>query len=151
MRAQEFYSNSFQVQGSYYLEYNDSIHIEVTVSQDSIVIDTIALAIQYSTMQSTVSGRERITLAPGTYSLQVNFTRYDAGILEEDPGWIPMTISQPLVAGFIEEIVDWSTFQFTINIGSVLFLLGGLCIGSSTKREPKKDETDWKTTTEYEY
>ena len=151
MRDQEFYSNSFEVYGSYYLEYNDSIHIEVTVSQDSIVIDTIDLAIYYSSMQSVVSSQESITLAPGSYNLQVNFTRYDAGILEEDPGSLQMFVSQPLVAGFTEEIVDWSTFQFVINIGCVVFLFGGLGIGSSTKREPKKDETDWKTTSEYEY
>ena len=86
----------------------------------AFLVDTVELDIQYSSIQSTVTDRETITLDPGTYDIQVNFT-------------------------------DWSSFQFAINISCILIILGGLCVGSSTKREPKKDETDWKTTSEYEY
>ena len=151
LRDQEFYSHSLEVYGSYYLELNDSIYIDVFVSQSGILIDTLSLDIDYSSIQNTVTGRETITLDPGAYDVQVNFTRYDGGLLEEDPGYIQITFSQPLIEGFTEEIVDWSSFQFAINISCILIILGGLCIGSSTKREPKKDESDWKTTSEYEY
>lgn len=150
-RDQEFYSHSFQVYSSYYLELNDSIYIDVFVSQDGILIDTLALDIEYSSIQDPVTGRVTIALNPGTYDVQVNFTRYYGGLLEEDPGHVQITISQPLIEGFTEEIVDWSSFQFAINISCIMIILGGLCIGSSTKRERKKDETDWKTTSEYEY
>jgi len=153
MRDQLFYSTSLQIQGNFYLEYNDSIHFEITVSQDDIVIDTMNLDFLFSSMHSTVTIQESITVDPGTYDLQVNFTRYEAGILDEEEIWLQLTVSQPLIAGFIEEIVDWSSFQFAINISCILFLLGGIGIGSSAKRGPRKmkDETDWKTTTEYEY
>ncbi len=151
IRDQEFYTNSLEVYGSYYLEVNDSIHINITVTQDSTYVDTLILDVQYSPLHQTVSGEARIPLDPGYYSLQITFTRYDAGILEEDPGYLQVALDQPLVPGFTAEVVDWSTYQFAMNILSIVFILGGLCIGSPTKRAPRKDESDWKTTSEYEY
>ena len=151
IRDQEFYTRTLEVYGSYSLGVNDSVHIDITVTQDSTYIDTLSLDVQYSSLHPTVSGEASIPLDPGYYSLQINFTRYDAGILEEDPGHLQVSLDQPLVEGFTAEIVDWSTYQFATNILCFVFILGGLCIGSPTKRKPREDETDWKTTSNYEY
>jgi len=70
-----------------------------------------------------------------------------------------LTLSQPLISGFINEVVDWSSYQFILNImmlflmlGGMLFLmLGGICLDFPTKKPAKVDETDWKTMSDYDY
>jgi len=151
IRDQEFYTNSLEVYGSYYLEVNDSIQIDITINQDGTYVDTLSLDVQYSSLHPTVWGEASIPLDPGYYSLQIDFEIYDNGILEENPGYLQISLDQPLVVGFTREVVDWTTYQFATNIMCLVFFLGGLCIGSPTKREPRKDESDWKTISEYEY
>ncbi|TFH10602.1 MAG: hypothetical protein E4H14_02235 [Candidatus Thorarchaeota archaeon] len=151
LREQEMYSEAFQIWGSYQLEYNDSMYVEVFVSQNGSLIDSLTLDIQYSLTSYVSSGQDSITLEPGSYNIQVNFTKFEAGVPEEDQGALQLTISQPLVAGMTKELADWGAAQFTLNMFSILMILGGLAIGSSTKKPPKEDETDWKTSTEYEY
>ncbi|MGY5859526.1 MAG: hypothetical protein RTU63_09155 [Candidatus Thorarchaeota archaeon] len=152
LRDQFMYSESFMVSGSYQsLQFNDSIYIDAYILQDDSVIETLSFDVQYSVMDYTSSGEGSIALAPGQYTIQVNFTRYQAGVLQEEPGSLQLTISQPLVEGFNTEILNWSSLQFAINVSIILVLLAGICIGSPTKKPPKEDETDWKTTTEYEY
>jgi len=151
IRNQEFYTKSLEVYGSFSLEFNDSIHIDVAIFQNTTYIDTLSLDVYYSSLHPIVWGEAVIPLDPGYYSLQIDFTIFDSGVLQEDSEYLQFSLDQPLVDGFTAEVVDWSTYQFAMNIMSVLFLLGGLCIGSPTKREPRKDESDWKSTSEYEY
>ena len=151
LRDQFMYADTFQVSGNFQLEFNDSIYFDVYVYQDSSLIDTLSFDVQYSPIQYTQTGQDSITLAPGQFTIQVNFTFYDAGVPAEEQFSREVTLSQPLIPGFNAEIVNWSSLQFGINISMVAILLAGIGIGSSTKKPPKKDETDWKTTTEYEY
>ena len=151
LREEFMYSETFQVSGSYQLDFNNSMYFDVYVFQDDSLIDTLSFDVQYSSIQTTQSGQDSISLEPGQYTIQVNFTFYDGGVLEEELGARQVTISQPLIAGFNAEVVDWSSFQFGINISIIVILIAGIGIGSSTKKPPKEDETDWKTSTEYEY
>ena len=50
IRDQEFYTNSLEVYGSYSLGVNDSVHIDITVTQDSAYVDTLSLVVQYSSL-----------------------------------------------------------------------------------------------------
>lgn len=151
LRDQFMYAETFQVSGSYQLDSFDELYFDIYVYQNDTLIDTLSFEVLYSSIQPTQSGQDSISLEPGQYTIQVDFIFYDDGVLDEEPGARQVTISQPLIAGFNSEILDWSTYQFGINISIILFLLAGIGIGSSTKKPPKKDETDWKTTTEYEY
>ncbi|TFG31343.1 hypothetical protein EU528_06535 [Candidatus Thorarchaeota archaeon] len=151
IRDQEFYTSNLEASATYFLEYNESVHVELSVYQNESLVDILSFDILYSSIDYMSSNEGDIALSPGTYDLQLNYTVYHHGIVEGDPSGLQITISQPLVAGFTEEIVDWSSFQFGINIACILFILGGLCIGSPAKKPKKEDETDWKTTSSYEY
>ena len=151
LREQYMYSGSLDASASIGLELNESTHVEIAVYQNSSLVDTLSFDIQYDIASFVSSNRDTITLEPGTYNLQLNYTVFFEGTPIDDPAYIHLTISQPLIAGFTAEIVDWSTYQFALNIGCIFFIIGGFGIGSSTKKPPKVDETDWKTTTEYEY
>ena len=148
---ESWYTKNLEVYAGDQIDENESMLVDVAVYQNDSLVDTLHLSFQYSSTDYTTSDEETIALEPGEYHLQMNFTYNYHGIEDEGQQSIQLTISQPLTEGFTSEIVDWTTYQFIINITCIVMLIGGLCIGSSTKKPKKKDDTDWKSTTEYEY
>ncbi|MGY5880623.1 MAG: hypothetical protein RTV31_10250 [Candidatus Thorarchaeota archaeon] len=148
---QSWYTNNLDVYVGDQIDDNESIYVDVAVYQNDSLVDTLHLYFQYSSTDYEASDEVIIALAPGEYQLQMNFTYNYHGIEDEGLQSIQLTISQPLIEGFIDEIVDWGTYQFLINITCILMILGGLGIGSSMKKPKKEEDTDWKTTTEYTY
>ncbi len=151
LREQDMYSGYLKVYVSKFISVNHSVHVEVFVFQNDSLIDTASLDIIYTPVDYLPSAQCNIGLEPGTYNVQVNSTIYFEGNPLEEICSVDLTLSQPLVTGFINEIVDWSSYQFVLNIAMVLLLLGGLCLDFPGKKTPKVDETDWRTTTDYEY
>ena len=148
---ESWYSNNLEVYAGDQIDDNESVFVDVAVYQNDSLIDTLHLYFQYSSTDYTASDEVTIALEPGDYHLQMNFTYNYHGFEDEGQQSVQLTISQPLIEGFIDEIVDWATYQFLINITCVILILGGLGIGSSTKKPKKEDDTDWKSTTEYKY
>ena len=162
LREQFMYSEVLDVYVSEYLLYDESIHVEVSVFQNDSMIDNATLDLQYTGdapiadpfepfPRFWVSAQSDITLEPGTYDVQVNFTVYLDGVPVEEMRAIDRTLSQPLIPGFTAEVVDWSSYQFVLNISVVFLMLGGLCLDFPGKKTPKVDETDWKTMSDYDY
>lgn len=160
LKDSSFYAHSLEAEGTYYLSVNESIYIELTISQQGVIVETFTHSIQYSSVQSPVISTDTTSLLPGVYDIQVDFTRYEGGLPVE--GWsstLFMTFSQPLTEGYIEELVNWTSFQFTINIFCIAIFLGGLCSGTSLKgdhsreprwREPRRKEPE-RETSEYDW
>jgi len=148
---ESWYTKNLEVYAGDQIDENESMIVDVAVYQNDSLVDTLYLYFQYSSTDYMASDEKTITLEPGEYHLQMNFTYNYHGIEDEGQHSIQLTISQPLTEGFTNEIVDWATYQFIINITCVLMILGGLAIGSSMKKPKKEDDTDWKSTTEYEY
>ncbi len=162
LREQFVYSEVLEVSVREYLLYGESILVEVSVFQNDSPIDNASLALQYTGVEPTYDPLEpyprfwvaeqcNIVLEPGTYAVQMNFTLYLDGVPVEETWGIDLTLSQPLIPGFINEIVDWSSYQFVLNITLVFLMLGGICLDFPGKKTPKVDETDWRSTTDYEY
>jgi len=148
---ESWYTKNLEVYASDQIDENESMLVDVAVYQNESLVDTLHLYFQYSSIDYIDSDEKIITLEPGEYHLQMNFTYNYHGIEDEGQQSIQLTISQPLTEGFTKEIVDWATYQFIINITCILMIFCGLIIGSSTKKPKKEDDTDWKSTTEYEY
>ena len=151
LREQDMYSGYLKVYVSKVLTVNHSVHVEVFVFQNDSLIDTASLDIIYTPVDYLPSAQCNIALELGTYNVQVNSTIYFEGNPLEEICSVDLTLSQPLIPGFINEIVDSSTYQFFLNIILVFFMLGGLYFDFPGKKTPKVDETDWRTTTDYEY
>jgi hypothetical protein len=147
----ELYTETLDVYVAAWIDSDESVSVNVSIYQDETLVDTIPLYVEYSSATIPVTDEEIIALPPGNYQIQLNFTYDYQGIGDIPDLGISFAISQPLVAGMTQEIVDWSTYQFLLNIMAVGILLAGVCIGSSTKRVQKVEETDWKTTTEISY
>ncbi|MFW9844736.1 MAG: hypothetical protein ACFFEV_09180 [Candidatus Thorarchaeota archaeon] len=147
----DLYTESLEVSAAEMIDFNESIYVDVAIYQNESLVDIIQLYFEYSSTEYVAGDEDTIQLSPGTYLIQMNFTYNYQGIEDEGETSISFAISQPLVEGFTQELVDWSTYQFIINISCIGIFLAGICIGSPTKKPPKVDETDWKTTTEYDY
>ena len=155
LRDNEFYSHSLKVEGNYHLEFNESIHIDVSISLNGDLLETLHYNLQYTPGQNTITTDDTLPLNPGIYNVQVDFTRYLGGGIDENQWDVSMAFSQPLVDGYIEELVDWSSYQFITNITCIGIFLAGLCIGSSQERGPRREEPEsereWKPSSKYEY
>ncbi len=159
IREQYMYSVYLRVSVSDYLYFDESGHVEIFVFQNDTLVDAASLDFQFIGEEPSdpyesymASAQCDIVLEPGAYNVQVNFTKYLEGTLIDGViDFIDLTLSQPLVAGFINEVVDWSTYRFILNVSSGLLLLVGICLDSPTKKPPKEDETDWRSMSQYEY
>ncbi len=162
LREQFMYSENLEVTASTGLLYDESAHVDVAVFQNDSLIDMASFDFQYTGAEPIydpfepnprfwVFGQCDIVLEPGTYNVQVNFTIYFEGNPVEEVGAIALTLSQPLVSGFINEIVDSSTYQFVLNIILLFLMLGGICLDIPSKKPPKEDEADWRRISQYEY
>lgn len=162
LREQFMYSEVLEVSVREYLLFEESIDVEVAVFQNDSLIDTASFSLQYTGVEPTYDPQEPfprfwvlsqwdIILEPGTYGVQMNYTLYLDGVPVEETWGIDLTLSQPLVAGFTAEIVDWSSYQFILNIILLFLMLGGLCLDFPSKKPPKEDESDWRRMSQYEY
>ncbi|MHA1863596.1 MAG: hypothetical protein ACTSWA_07490 [Candidatus Thorarchaeota archaeon] len=159
IREQYMYSGYLRVSIRENLYFDESGHVEVSVFQNDTLVDTASLDFQFIGEEPSepyenymASAQCDIVLEPGTYNVQVNFTKYSEGtLIDGGIDFIDLTLSQPLVAGFITEVVDWSSYQFILNVSSVLLLLVGICVDSPNKKTLKEDETDWRSMSQYEY
>lgn len=159
IREQYMYSGYLKVSVGDYLYFGESEHVEVYVFQNGTLIDNSSLDFQYTGDEPSdpytsfwVAAESDIVLEPGLYNVQVNFTKYFEGTpIDDGMDFMDLTLSQPLISGFINEVVDWSSYQFILNISILFLLLGGICLDFPTKKTAKVDETDWKTMSDYDY
>jgi len=157
-REPYMYSGYLRVSVRANLYFDESGHVEVFVFQNDTLNANASLDFQFIGVEPSnpyesylASAESNIVLEPGTYIIQVNYTVYFEGNPVEEDRSIDLTLSQPLIAGFINEVVDWSTYQFFLNIILVFLLLGGICLDFPTKKPAKEDETDWRTMSDYDY
>ena len=148
----QFYTHSLEVEGIYFLNTNQSIYIEILISLDGVIVETFAHNIPFSSMETPRIITDTTSLAPGKYDIRADFTRYEGG--QPIVAWsssVFLVFTQPRSEGYIEELIDWTSFQFTINILCIALFLGGLCVGTSQKRdgrseprrlEPRRKEQD---------
>lgn len=158
LREQYMYSGYLEVTVREYLLYEESVHVEVFVFQNGTLIANASLDLQLIEVEPSgpydyyqASAQCDIVLEPGTYNVQVNHTVHFEGNPIEEVRSLDLNLSQPLVEGFIKEIVDSSTYQFVINIILLFLMLGGICLDFPGKKTPKVDETDWRKMSQYEY
>ena len=159
IREQYMYSGYLEVTVGDYLYFGESGHVDIFVFQNDTLIDTASLDFQYTGDEPSdpyssfwTAVESDIVLEPGLYNVQVNFTKYLEGtLIDGEIDYMTLTLSQPLISGFIYEVVDWSTYQFVLNIMIVFLMLGGICVDFPSKKPPKVDETDWSAMSDYDY
>ncbi|TFG31729.1 hypothetical protein EU527_11725 [Candidatus Thorarchaeota archaeon] len=133
------------------MEPGESINIVLEFFLNDDLIDTVLLNLVSGENESTVSTERVLNLDPGNYLIRVEVTFYENGVIVQSYNTVQMTLTQGTIASIYSELVEWSTFQFMINIGCVFFIIGGFCIGQEDKRERRIKDYDQKTPSSEEY
>lgn len=133
------------------LDAGESVHTILDIYRSNDLIDTITVNLVSSENQSIVSEERVLSLEPGNYLIKVGVTFYEQGVVVQSYNMVRMTLTQETIETLNEELVEWSTYQFMINVGSFFFIIGGLCVGKEDKRERRIDDFNKRTATSEEY
>lgn len=133
------------------LEPGQSIEIVLNFTLGGALIDTASLQLIAGENESEISNQMTLSLEPGRYAISIEATHYDGSSVSESNTIVHLTLTQPILHSIIQELVRWSTFQFTINVGCFFFILGACCIGKEDVGKTRVDEYNKKESTSGEY
>jgi hypothetical protein len=135
------YTDYIQVQfqtGVYEGEY---FLIHVDFINNGSIAESLDVNLTQTLLQETGNYVQNVNMDPGMYTIQINGTKYDEGV-PDDSQYLTLTIHQPVQPTFIPEVVDWSSYQFFLFIGSMFFIIGGFCIGRVDRERTSEEEID---------
>ncbi len=115
------------------------------------LIETLNVNLTAGENESLVSYEKTLSLNPGLYIIDADFTFYDEGVIMQGYGAARVILSQETLSSIYPELIDWSTYKFTIIIGSFFFVLGGICIGKEDIKERRTDDYDQEPSRAREY
>ncbi len=115
------------------LEESESTTINVDFKQDGEVITSQSISLNGNALSPTISDDTFISIQPGQYDVEVSWLGVH---------YYTVTLSQPLVSGFFNEVLAWESYKFLLIAGSFFFILGGLCIGKEKRTRFRQEEVD---------
>jgi hypothetical protein len=136
------YTGTNQIQFQSYLNENEYFLVHVDFLANGTVVESLDVNLTQALLQPNGNYVQDVNLDPGTYSIQVNGTKYVDGAPDNDNIYLTLTIHQPIQPTFIPEVVDWSSFQFLLFIGCMFFIIGGFCIGRVDRERTSEEEID---------
>ena len=143
------YSEDVEMRLEMYLMPGESLNNTIEFYLDEDLVDTIYVNLTSTGVEDVVTEERILNLEPGRYTVGINLTLYEDGIPEDTLlHWEDFTLSQAVKSSFIQEMVTWSSLQFSLNIGCFFLLLGGFCIGTSKPRYTS-EHTDEEPQTDY--
>jgi len=129
------YSENIEMKLDVYLIPGESITNTVEFYLLDNLVDTINVNLTSNGLEGIITEQRLLDLNPGFYVVRVNNTFYDHDVLDDTVShWVHFTLSQTVKSSFIPEMVTWSSLQFGLIVGCFFFILGGFCIGGSSKR-----------------
>lgn len=126
-----------------FLEPTESILVVAEFYQNETLVASGSIEIN-ATLGSSVSGEFSLHLEPGLYEVRA---RRVGGA-----SWVTHIVYQPLVSGFLNEVLMWESYRFMLIVGSFFFFLAGLCVGREDRKrysyeridqEPPKDGAEY--------
>lgn len=138
---------------SSYLEPSQSVEVVINIYMASSLIDALTIQLVAGENESTIDAERVLNLDPGNYVIDAEATYYADASVADNYGDVYISFTQETLQSIFPELVQWSTFQFAINIGCFFFILGGICIGKEEAKttERRVDDYDKKEETSGEY
>lgn len=129
-----------------YLSDGEFMRAEFRFYQGTTLVATEIVELNGTGVGTTQEVHELIDLDPGSYTVQVNTTFYNYGVPQDDI--LEAYITQ-LKADSVSELLNWSNYQFFLNIFTVVFLFGSFCIATEapdrTSKYAKKPDAEFRT------
>ncbi len=134
-----------------YLEPGESVDVNLKFYLQGNLTDTVQVGLVAEDNESMIQEQRIVSLNPGLYIAGVEIIYYNNGDVEENSNGVDVTLSQEMAPSLLPELLQWSTYQFMINVGCFFFLLGGICVDKQDLRERRTEEYDEKDSTSGEY
>ena len=124
-----------------FLYPNEESTVRVTFSQNNTEVQTTNIEVPSNPQSETVTRTVAIQMEPGIYEVEVRGSDF-----------FSVTLTQPLISGFITEVTAWESYIMFMTVGSFFFILLGACFGREEKKrfsyeridqEPPKDGIDY--------
>ena len=140
--AEAIYYSRIDIRVQQYLQTDYSLQVNVWIYESLTLVDTAILNLYPPSTPRLVEDVESVSVSPGRYNITAECLFYVDGELEEDTPFVTVQLAQPTRPEMVEELVDWSSYQFFLNIGCIAFLMFGLCIGSEERTRRRVTEYD---------
>jgi hypothetical protein len=140
------YTDQIEISVSRYMNPGEYVHAEFRFYQDTTLVRTRNIDLNASETPDVIETDYLVALDPGAYTVQVNTSFYDNDVPEE--GVFTAYITQHM-QNSVAELLNWSNYQFFLNVFTVVLIFSGLCIATEgpdrTGQYGKKPETELRT------
>ncbi|MCK5152288.1 MAG: hypothetical protein KAQ65_10615 [Candidatus Thorarchaeota archaeon] len=135
------YRSAIEIHILCFLTRTQILTVRINFLQNDTEITSIETTMNGNSLSETVTEDLVINIQPGLYEVEVPGSNYYS-----------VSLSQPLVSGFFDEVLDWETYSFGLILVSAFFILGGICIGREERKrfstiridqEPPRDGADY--------
>ena len=133
----EAYESNVQIRVARSLEPSERMEINATFSLEGENAGSTFMNITEEDLDFNGGVTRRISLAPGLYHLEVNLAFFDEGG-QQDGFYVRFLANQAVNSEFVPELVQWSTYRFTLFFVCFFFVLGGICIDRGDPRKERK-------------
>ncbi len=131
--AGEIYFNRIEAYAGMQLGPDESLRVDLEIYDGSTLVDMMTLNLYPPPTWMYVEDEDSSSMSPGLYNISVACTFLEDGIPQVEEPYVAIRLSQPTRPEMIQELVNWSSYQFFLNIASVAFVMLGLCLGSEEK------------------
>jgi hypothetical protein len=135
------YQSAIDIHVLCFLAPSETLTVRIDFLQNETLITRVEITMTGNTLGNAVTEDQVIQIQPGLYQVEVPGSNYNS-----------VSLSQPLVSGFFNEVMQWESYSFIMIVISFFFILGGFCIGREDKtrfsdkpqdQEPPKDGADY--------
>lgn len=119
-----------------------SYRVNVWIYNNVTLVDTVVLNLYPPATDGSIEDEDSVSVNPDRYNVTAECLFYITGELQDDTKYVTLLVSQPLRPEIIQELVYWSSYQFSLNIGCIAFLMFGLCVGSEERTRRRVTDYD---------
>lgn len=125
------YQSAIEIHILCFLTPTQVLTVRINFLQNDTEITRIEITMNGNSLSEAVTEDLVIHIEPGLYEVEVPGSNYYS-----------VSLSQPLVSGFFDEVLDWETYSFFLYAGSFLFILVALCVGREDKTRISQEKID---------
>lgn len=127
------YSENVELTMEKYLIPGESIINTIDFYLLGSLVETVYVNLASTGVEDMVTEQRLLDLDAGQYEVRIHNTFYRDGIPDVLNHWVEFALLQSMQSSFLPQLEIWSTIQFGVNIGCFFLILGGVCIGDSSR------------------
>lgn len=131
--AHDIYYNRIDAYVGMGLNPDESLRVDLSVYEGVTLVAAMTLNLYPPSTYHYMEDEDSVAVTPGLYNISIACTFYDDGIPQPEDPYVTIRFSQPSREEMIQELVNWSSYQFFLNLAAIAFVMFGLCLGSEER------------------